>query len=47
VYGVDIVPEFNVLEERFDKVFGPDNRLPRDHLRLVDAGKPLTLVIRR
>lgn len=41
VHGVDIVPKFEGLEERFDAAFGPENRLPSVDLRLVEPGKRL------
>lgn len=41
VHGVDIVPKFKGLEERFDAAFGPENRLPEVDLRLVEPGARL------
>ena len=41
VHGVDIVPKFKGLEERFDAAFGLENRLPSVDLRLVEPGERL------
>jgi len=41
VHGVDIVPTFWRLEERFDEVFGPGNQFPKVNLRVVDVDQSL------
>jgi 2-polyprenyl-3-methyl-5-hydroxy-6-metoxy-1,4-benzoquinol methylase len=41
VHGVDIVPNFWRVEERFDEMFGVENRIPPAKLIQVDPEKPL------
>jgi SAM-dependent methyltransferase len=41
VHGVDVMFDFGKLEERFARMFGPNNQFPRVDLQVVVAGKPL------
>ncbi len=41
VHGVDVMPDFVGVEDRFDRMFGPGNGFPKVSLKRVRADEPL------